>query len=99
MTQRLSVPGIEIGNRLFTAFITWMFGKCFTDIFSGYRVFSRRFVKSFPALSSGFEIETELTVHALELALPGARLQLRIRHGQTDRYRSLTLGEMAFVFS
>jgi glycosyltransferase involved in cell wall biosynthesis len=63
-------PGHQTGNRLFTAFITWMFGESFTDIFSGYRVFSRRFVKSFPALSSGFEIETELTVHALELALP-----------------------------
>ena len=47
-----------------------MFGRSFTDILSGYRVFSRRFVKSFPVLSGGFEIETELTVHALELELP-----------------------------
>ena len=47
-----------------------MFGRAFTDILSGYRVFSRRFVKSFPILSGGFEIETELTVHALELELP-----------------------------
>jgi glycosyltransferase involved in cell wall biosynthesis len=62
--------GHRLGNLLFTRFITWMFGEAFTDIFSGYRVFSRRFVKSFPVLSSGFEIETELTVHALELALP-----------------------------
>jgi hypothetical protein len=51
-----------------------MFGATFTDILSGYRVFSRRFVKSFPVLSGGFEIETELTVHALELELPVAEI-------------------------
>ena len=51
-----------------------MFGQSFTDMLSGYRVFSRRFVKSFPALSGGFEIETELTVHALELELPVAEM-------------------------
>ena len=51
-----------------------MFGSAFTDILSGYRVFSRRFVKSFPVLSGGFEIETELTVHALELELPVSEL-------------------------
>ena len=50
-----------------------MFGAAFTDMLSGYRVFSRRFVKSFPVLSGGFEIETELTVHALELGLPVGR--------------------------
>ena len=63
-------PGHRAGNRLLTAFVTHMFGRAFTDILSGYRVFSRRFVKSFPILSGGFEIETELTVHALELELP-----------------------------
>ena len=47
-----------------------LFGRSFTDIFSGYRVFSRRFVKSFPVLSAGFEIETEISVHALELGMP-----------------------------
>ena len=51
-----------------------MFGASFTDMLSGYRVFSRRFVKSFPVLSSGFEIETELTVHALNLELPVAEM-------------------------
>ena len=51
-----------------------MFGRAFTDILSGYRVFSRRFVKSFPILSGGFEIETELTIHALELELPVAEV-------------------------
>ena len=62
--------GHRLGNRLFTGFVAWLFGRAFTDIFSGYRVFSRRFVKSFPALATGFEIETELTVHALELRMP-----------------------------
>ena len=62
--------GHRAGNRLLTGFVAHMFGHAFTDILSGYRVFSRRFVKSFPVLSGGFEIETELTVHALELELP-----------------------------
>ena len=62
--------GHRFGNRLFSECVAVLFGRVFTDILSGYRVFSRRFVKSFPALSTGFEIETELTVHALELGLP-----------------------------
>ena len=67
-------PGHRTGNRLLTGFLTTVFKSGFTDILSGYRVFSRRFVKSFPALSRGFEIETELTVHALELELPVAEM-------------------------
>jgi glycosyltransferase involved in cell wall biosynthesis len=63
-------PGHRTGNWLLTAIVANIFGRAFTDILSGYRVFSRRFVKSFPILSGGFEIETELTVHALELELP-----------------------------
>ena len=62
--------GHVIGNRLFTGLLAGLFGRSFTDIFSGYRVFSRRFVKSFPVLSAGFEIETEMSVHALELRMP-----------------------------
>lgn len=62
--------GHRSGNYLFTWFVASIFGSSFTDILSGYRVFSRRFVKSFPALSTGFEIETELTIHALELGMP-----------------------------
>jgi glycosyltransferase involved in cell wall biosynthesis len=62
--------GHVMGNRLMTGFLAGLFGRTFTDIFSGYRVFSRRFVKSFPVLSSGFEIETEISVHALELKMP-----------------------------
>jgi glycosyltransferase involved in cell wall biosynthesis len=62
--------GHRTGNLLLTGLVAHIFGRAFTDILSGYRVFSRRFVKSFPILSGGFEIETELTVHALELELP-----------------------------
>ena len=58
------------GNRLLTGILARLFGRSFSDILSGYRVFSRRFVKSFPVLSEGFEIETEISVHALELRMP-----------------------------
>ncbi len=67
--------GHRIGNRMLTGFLSSVFGQAFKDILSGYRVFSRRFVKSFPVLSDGFEIETELSVHALELAMPVAELE------------------------
>ena len=66
--------GHRLGNRLFSASAAWVFHATFTDLLSGYRVFSRRFVKSFPVLSRGFEIETELSVHALELELPTAEV-------------------------
>ena len=62
--------GHVLGNKLFTGLLSGLFGRSFSDIFSGSRVFSRRFVKSFPVLSSGFEIETEISVHALELRMP-----------------------------
>ena len=67
--------GHRTGNRLLTSFVTLVFGRAFSDILSGYRVFSRRFVKSFPVLAGGFEIETEFTVHALELELPVAEVE------------------------
>lgn len=60
-------PGHKFGNTLLTMLVRLIFGDRIKDMLSGYRIFSRRFVKSFPALSQGFEIETELTVHALEL--------------------------------
>jgi glycosyltransferase involved in cell wall biosynthesis len=63
-------PGHVLGNKLFNGMLAGLFGRSFSDIFSGYRIFSRRFVKSFPALSRGFETETEISVHALELAMP-----------------------------
>jgi len=62
--------GHVLGNKLFTGLLSGLFGRRLTDIFSGYRVFSRRCVKSFPVLSAGFEIETEISVHALELRMP-----------------------------
>ena len=67
--------GHVLGNRLFTGLLSGLFGRSFSDIFSGYRVFSRRFVKSFPVLSSGFEIETEMSVHALELRMPVGEIE------------------------
>src|SRR6185436_10572217 len=68
-------PGHRTGNWMLTSFLSTVFGQAFKDILSGYRVFSRRFVKSFPVLSDGFEIETELSVHALELALPVVEIE------------------------
>jgi len=62
--------GHVLGNRLFTGLLASLFGRSFSDVFSGYRAFSRRFAKSFPALARGFETETEISVHALELAMP-----------------------------
>ena len=62
--------GHRTGNLMLTWLVALLFGNRVTDMLSGYRVFSRRFVKSFPALSAGFETETEFTVHALELAMP-----------------------------
>ncbi len=67
--------GHILGNRMFNALVAGFFGREFRDIFSGYRAFSRRFVKSFPAVAHGFDIETEMTVHALELRLPVAEVE------------------------
>jgi len=66
--------GHRFGNWLLTRLVSQLFGKRFSDMLSGYRVMSRRFVKSFPALSAGFEIETELTVHALQMRIPIAEI-------------------------
>jgi glycosyltransferase involved in cell wall biosynthesis len=88
-------PGHRFGNRLLTFAVANLFGKRFSDMLSGYRVFSRRFVKSFPAMSSGFEIETELTIHALELQLPIAEVATpyRIRViGSTSKLRTYVDG-------
>lgn len=62
--------GHRLGNQMLTGSVKLMFGGEFTDMLSGYRVFSRRYVKSFPVAAQGFEIETELTIHALELDMP-----------------------------
>ena len=68
--------GHAAGNRLFNLLYRTIFGRDFTDIFSGYRAFSRRFVKSFPVVSGGFEIETEMSVHASRLKLPVSEIEL-----------------------
>lgn len=67
--------GHRLGNRMLTGMLAQLFGRSFSDILSGYRVFSRRFVKTFPVLSEGFEIETEISVHALELKMPVAEIE------------------------
>jgi glycosyltransferase involved in cell wall biosynthesis len=67
VSNRAYRAGHEFGNWLLTSMVAWFFGRQTSDMLSGYKAFSRRFVKSFPAISPGFEIETELTIHALEL--------------------------------
>ncbi|WP_270938570.1 glycosyltransferase family 2 protein [Falsiroseomonas oryzae] len=86
-------PGHRLGNRLLTGVVRMVFGDRITDMLSGYRVFSRRFAKSFPALAAGFETETEFTVHALELRMPVGELKTRYRerppgsHSKLNTYR------------
>lgn len=87
--------GHKWGNRVLTGLVGRIFGRQCDDMLSGYRVFSRRFVKSFPALSSGFEIETELTVHALELRMPMADLPTPYKarvEGSSSKLRTIPDG-------
>jgi len=87
--------GHAFGNRLFNRLFAGLFGQNYTDIFSGYRAFSRRFVKSFPALSSGFEIETELSVHAGQMRLPVAEIETAYgsrMEGSASKLRSVRDG-------
>lgn len=79
--------GHVLGNYLFTMTVNALFGKHFTDIFSGFRIFSRRFIKSFPAISQGFDIEAEMTIHALQLGLPAAEVET-IYHARPDGSQS-----------
>ncbi|TGD10744.1 glycosyltransferase [Brevibacterium sp. S111] len=72
-------PGHEAGNKMFNRLTGWLFGSQVSDMLSGYRVFSRRFVKSFPAISRRFEIETELTVHTMSLRLPTTEVAVDFR--------------------
>ena len=67
-------PGHQLGNKLLSGIVRFIFGNNFQDMLSGYRVFSRRFVKSFPGMTTGFEIETELTIHALQLEMPSMEI-------------------------
>ncbi|MEZ5805451.1 MAG: glycosyltransferase [Rhizobiaceae bacterium] len=76
VTEDAGRTGHAFGNRIFNGLYQRLFGRDFTDIFSGYRAFTRRFVKSFPAVSGGFEIETEMSVHASQLKLPVTEITL-----------------------
>ncbi len=76
VTDDAGRAGHAFGNRIFNSLYKWLFGRDFTDIFSGYRAFTRRYVKSFPAVSGGFEIETEMSVHASQLKLPVSEIAL-----------------------
>lgn len=92
--------GHAFGNRMFNRIYHAAFGRDFTDIFSGYRAFSRRFVKSFPAVSSGFEIETELSAHASQLRLPVAEIALPYRdrpEGSQSKLSTLRDGLRIFM--
>jgi glycosyltransferase involved in cell wall biosynthesis len=87
--------GHKFGNRVLSGAVALVFGARFKDMLSGYRVLTRRFVKSFPALTKEFEIETELTVHALELALPVAEVDTQYRErppGSESKLRTLRDG-------
>ena len=81
--------GHEFGNKLLTSLVSILFGNYFTDMLSGYRSFSRRFVKSFPALSTGFEIETEFAIHALELRMPVMEISTPYQERQEGSYSKL----------
>lgn len=70
VTEGVYRPGHKFGNQMLTGIVRVLFGRGHSDMLSGYRIFARRFVKSFPVMSTGFEIETELTIHALELQMP-----------------------------
>jgi glycosyltransferase involved in cell wall biosynthesis len=87
--------GHRFGNALFTGMVSYIFGDRVSDMLSGYRVFSRRFVKSFPALSAGFETETEFTVHALELDMPVGEVKTSYKErpqGSTSKLRTYVDG-------
>ena len=87
--------GHRLGNQVLTGMVAWVFGNQVTDMLSGYRVFSRRFVKSFPALASGFETETEFTVHALELRMPVGEVATSYKdrpQGSTSKLRTYSDG-------
>jgi len=101
-------PGHALGNKLFSYAVNILFGRQFTDIFSGFRIFSKRFVKSFPAISQGFEIETEMTIHSLQLSLPCDEIESKYQerpqgsssklHTFKDGYRILRTILLLFIY-
>ncbi len=94
-TESQARRGHNFGNRLFNRLYKSLFGSEFSDILSGYRVFSRRFVKSFPGVTSGFEVETEISVHASQLGLPIAEVPVTYRsrpEGSHSKLRTINDG-------
>jgi glycosyltransferase involved in cell wall biosynthesis len=89
VSQQAYRPGHRLGNRVLTGLVQGVFGREFRDMLSGYKVMSRRFVKSFPAMSSGFETETELVVHALELRMPAAEVSTNYQERPTGSVSKL----------
>ncbi len=88
-------PGHRLGNLVLTGLVRTVFGNQISDMMSGYRVFSRRFVKSFPSLASGFETETEFTVHALDLKMPVGEIPTRYKDrpvGSVSKLRTYSDG-------
>lgn len=93
--QKAYRPGHRFGNLMLSKIVFTVFGDRMTDLLSGYRVLTRRFVKSFPAFSAGFEIETELTVHALDLRMPIEEVQTAYRgrpEGSTSKLNTFADG-------
>lgn len=93
--------GHVVGNRVFNWIVQGLFGKAFTDIFSGYRVFSRPYVKSFPALAGGFETETEMSLHAIQLGLPCIEVPTHYKsraEGGSSKLRTFRDGARIFWF-
>jgi glycosyltransferase involved in cell wall biosynthesis len=87
--------GHRLGNRVLTGLVRWLFGAQIDDMLSGYRVFSRRFVKSFPSFSREFEIETELTVHAMQMRMAVAEIDTNYKErppGSTSKLRTFRDG-------
>ncbi|MBU6419983.1 MAG: glycosyltransferase [Proteobacteria bacterium] len=87
--------GHRVGNRVLTGLVRFVFGDRIKDMLSGYRVFSRRFVKTFPALASGFETETEFTIHALDMLMPIAEVPTKYRErppGSVSKLRTYSDG-------
>lgn len=93
--------GHRFGNSMLTGVVSWVFGSRIADMLSGYRVLSRRFVKSFPTLSIGFEIETELSIHALGLRLPMAEIPVNYKErpiGSQSKLNTYSDGVRIFTF-
>jgi hypothetical protein len=101
ITEGAYRPAHRLGNRLLTGVVRSAFGRDFSDMLSGYKVFSRRYVRSFPVMARGFEIETEFTIHALELQMPCAEVSTKYTErpsGSVSKLKTLPDGVKILVF-